>query len=1171
MKQVKVCLILLLSFFLFSSTLAFAQPSRTAIINLKTEYTSTPLGIDVKYPRFSWQMLSDSRGECQTAYQIVVSDESGKMVWNSGKKQDSVSLNIRYAGKSLQPRTRYHWTVTVWDKHQHPYHAGSWFETGLMNPDGRLSAWSGAKWIGGGDEDLVLYPDYLPVFKLNFSIQMDKSAASTRAGFIYGANDSRLLDRNKNYYQLQNKPDSSYILVELDIAPLSSDKPALLNVYRAGYKPGDQRNKPLFTFQISAALINGQNKYDKHTVYLSSVMGATDFYIDGEQKDNHVGSAGLNPIGQGGDYIAFPVLAQIGFVEPEHQVVYFSNVQVRNYRSPSNVLFAAYTTPLQINGATNGTVKLVNPARNSMPMLRTAFAASPSRVAKARLYVTARGIYDVYLNGHRIGNDYFNPGLTQYDKTQLYQTFDVTRMLQPGKNALGAILGEGWWSGGSTYMGNFWNFFGDRQSLLAKLVITYADGKEETVVTGPDSWKYFNHGPLIYGSLFQGEVYDATKEADVKNWSTASYNDSKWEKAVEVGLEGHISHDTHNKAANMPMTDDFSKLSIIGQFGETVQKVKELPAIAVEEVRPGVFIYDLGQNMAGVPHIVLKGLPAGKKITVRYAEVKYPDLPAYKQSVGMIMLENIRAAMAQESYTTRGGDETISPRFTYHGFRYIEITGIDRTLPLSDVRGDVLSSVHQLSSNYETSNPLVNRLWQNIIWSTRANFMSTPTDCPQRNERLGWSGDISVFSRTATYLASIPQFLRRHMLAMRDVQREDGRFSDVAPLGGGFGDTLWGSAGITVAWESYQQFGDLDMLAEHYDAMKDYIKFLTAQIDPQTHVLDEKNRTRWSSLGDWLSPDYDKTEKTLLWEAYFIHDLDVMAKVARALDKKEDAEQFANLCRERTSFFNSTYINQTGKTAFKDKLSDTQTSYAVPLAFKIVDEKAKPMVVNNFAATLSRENTSDAGKLMPPFSLMTGFVGTAWVSTALSENNHADLAYRQLQQTSYPSWLYPVTQGATTIWERLNSYTHTEGFGGNNNMNSFNHYSFGAVGAWMLSHSLGIQRDENSPGFKHFILTPEPDPTHQMTYARGHYDSMYGEIESNWNRKGQRCSYHFRVPTNTTATLYLSAPVAGNILTSKGLFSSLAGVKYCGKRNDKLVFTLSPGIYDLWVNESTKN
>jgi alpha-L-rhamnosidase len=232
-----------------------------------------------------------------------------------------------------------------------------------------------------------------------------------------------------------------------------------------------------------------------------------------------------------------------------------------------------------------------------------------------------------------------------------------------------------------------------------------------------------------------------------------------------------------------------------------------------------------------------------------------------------------------------------------------------------------------------------------------------------------------------------------------------------------------------------------------------------------------------------------------------------------------------------------------------------------------VDERVKPMVVNNFAATLSRENTSDAGKPMPSFSLMTGFVGTAWVSTALSENNHADLAYRQLQQTSYPSWLYPVTQGATTIWERLNSYTHTEGFGGNNNMNSFNHYSFGAVGAWMLSHSLGIQRDENSPGFKHFILAPEPDPTRQMTYARGHYDSMYGEIESNWNRKGQRCAYHFRVPANTSATLYLNAPAAGSILTSKGLFSSSAGIKYCGKRNDKLVFTLSSGIYDLWVNE----
>jgi alpha-L-rhamnosidase len=530
------------------------------------------------------------------------------------------------------------------------------------------------------------------------------------------------------------------------------------------------------------------------------------------------------------------------------------------------------------------------------------------------------------------------------------------------------------------------------------------------------------------------------------------------------------------------------------------------------------------------------------------------------------MLENIRAAMAQEIYVTGSGSETISPRFTYHGFRYIEITGLDKALPLNAVKGSVLSSVHKFTSDYKTSNAGINRLWNNISWSTLANFLSVPTDCPQRNERLGWSGDISVFSRTATYLAEVPQFLRRHMLAMRDVQREDGRFSDVAPLGGGFGDTLWGSAGITVAWESYQQYGDMALLNEHYDAMRRYVEFLITQIDPKTNVLDEKNRNRWASLGDWLSPEYDKTEKTLLWEAYFIYDLDKVSKIAALLGKQEDARRFKRLLEQRKTFFNATYVNkETAQTAFRDKAVDTQTSYAVPLAFGLFDDKWKDQIIQNFAATIRRRNISDQGKQMPLYSLMTGFIGTAWVSTALSVSGLTDLAYRQLEAKSYPSWLYPVEQGATTVWERLNSYTHTEGFGGNNNMNSFNHYSFGAVGAWMQSYSLGIQRNENSPGFKHFVLAPEPDPTGQMTYARGYYDSMYGRIESSWAANGRSCLYRFHIPSNTSATLYLDAAGVNYIKQNKTLLSSARNVRYVGTQGRKCVFELQPGDYNIEV------
>lgn len=1146
--------------FLVIFTSSFIKASEIDIVKLRTEYTKTPLGIDITHPRFSWQMTSMKKGCYQTAYQIIVADEAGQKVWDSGKTESDISLNIKYAGVPLKPSTRYNWKVLVWDQEQKQHVAESWFETGLMNPDPKLSAWSGAKWIGGTDEDLVLYSDYLPVFKINFTLQFDKLSNSSRAGFIYGANDERLMDKNKNIYKLENKKDSSFILVELDIAPLSSKKPAQLNVFRRGYSLQDKNNTPFKSFVIPDSIINEQNQYEAHTVFLSSVLGGTKIYIDGENKRNYLGEINLNPMGWGGDFIAFPVVADIGFYVPENQMAYFSNLQIKNYRSPSNTLYSAYSNPYKISGLNSNTMILFNPSGNAMPMLRTTFNTTSPEISKARLYVTSRGIYEIYINGKRVGDDYFNPGATQYSQTHLYQTFDVTNYIINGKNALGAMLGEGWWSGGSTFTGEFWNFFGDRQSLLAKLVITYSDGKTDVITTNPDTWKYFNNGPVLYGSFFQGEVYDATKEKLVKDWSLASYNDSAWTKSIEVPLDGNINRDKTSWSA--PGVGDYSQMKLIGQIGETVKKIKELTAISVEEVRPGVYVYDMGQNMAGVPKISLKDIKPGKRIILRFAEVKYPNLPAYKENVGMIMLENIRAAMAQEIYIAKGGEETIAPRFTYHGYRFVEITGLEKPLPTDAVKGEVLSSVHQLASKYETSNPKVNKLWENITWSTYANFMSIPTDCPQRNERLGWGGDISVFSRTATYLAAVPQFLRRHILAMRDVQREDGRFPDVAPLGIGFGETMWGSAGITVAWESYQQYGDNDMLAEHYDAMKKYIEYLIRDISPETGVFKENERNQWSSLGDWLSLEDSKNEKALFWEAYFIYDLEIVGKVASILHKKEDAERFSKLCAERKEFFNKTYIDSiTGTTSFRGKIIDTQTSYVLPFAFNIFNEKNLKAALGNFANTITRTNKTDQNVECPPYSLMTGFIGTAWVSKALSDNGYSNLAYHLLQQTTYPSWLYPIEQGATTIWERLNSFTHTDGFGGNNGMNSFNHYSFGAVGAWMYNYSLGITRDENSPGFKHFILQPEPDTTGKMTYAKGYYNSMYGRIESSWERNDNTCNYRFVVPANTSATVYMSASGEKDVTESGKQASKATGIKFLRMEKGKAVFEVESGEY----------
>lgn len=516
---------LLFLFTLFGGKAAAADVS---ITHLQTEYNHCPLGIDVTHPRFSWQMETSLRGYGQAAYQLEVREPSGKSVWNSGKAISDISVNIRYAGQALKPRTRYQWWVTVWDKNGGKYTQQSWFETGLMETGALYSAWNNARWIGGND--LVCYSPYLPVFRLQYTIQLDEASHSTRAGFMYGVNDPRLLNRDKNFMHLQSPKDSSWILVELDINPLQTDSAALIHIYRAGYSAKDVSHTPLRSFRIPAALLNKNNRYNKHTFYLSSVLGDTRISMD--TADKAIAAVNLNPLGAGGDFIAYPVAGELGLFVPRGQKALFSDIAICNYRSPQNVLFADKVNNRKAGGnslfdsreaiAIKDGVYTVTadkrdflqcalPKGSASPMLRTAFTAG-RQLAKARLYVSARGVYDFYINGKRIGDDYFNPGLTQYNKTQLYQTFDVTSTISNGKNAMGAVLAEGWWSGGATYTGDSWNFFGDKQSLLAQLILTYTDGKEEVVVTTPAQWKSFEKGPLLYGSFFQGEVYDAGRE-----------------------------------------------------------------------------------------------------------------------------------------------------------------------------------------------------------------------------------------------------------------------------------------------------------------------------------------------------------------------------------------------------------------------------------------------------------------------------------------------------------------------------------------------------------------------------------------------------------------------------------------------------------------------------------
>jgi alpha-L-rhamnosidase len=549
----------------------------------------------------------------------------------------------------------------------------------------------------------------------------------------------------------------------------------------------------------------------------------------------------------------------------------------------------------------------------------------------------------------------------------------------------------------------------------------------------------------------------------------------------------------------------------------------------------------------------------------------YPDLPESGKNVGMIMTENYRAALSQDVYTMKAGRQAYQPRFTSHGFQYVEITGIDAALPVTAVEGVVISSVHTLTADYRTSDARVNRLWSNLVWSNVDNFLTLPTDCPQRNERMGWSGDINVFSRTASYVSNADQFLTRHMYAMRDLQWPSGRFTDVAPVGGGFGGVLWGSAGIVVPWEVYLQYKDLALLERHYPAMVAYADYLETTLDRKTGLSSD------GLLGDWLGPQNGLLGSAFLVTAYHAYDLAITASVAEILGKPADATKFSDLAARRRAFFNSTFVNAdrktiaTGRSGFGPgrvaaeevpafRLADTQTSYAVGLGLGVFSAENVPFAVQRLADAVARENTDDDGVTRPGYSLMTGFIGTAWISKALSQNGLSAAAYRLLQNRSYPSWLYTVDQGATTIWERLNGYTIEKGFGGNNSMNSFNHYSFGAVGQWMMAYSLGIARGE--PGFQRFSLQPRYDPTRQMTSASGHYDSPYGRVESAWKVDGSTLTYAATVPANTTAKLHLPASSADAVTEGGRRAAGAEGVTLVGFENGQATFELASGRYE---------
>jgi alpha-L-rhamnosidase len=690
----------------------------------------------------------------------------------------------------------------------------------------------------------------------------------------------------------------------------------------------------------------------------------------------------------------------------------------------------------------------------------------PKRVQSARLYVTALGSYRMFLNGQRIGDDLLTPGFTDYSKRVQYQTYDVTKQVASGKNVLGAILGEGWFGSGMTWSGLAYFFQPPPVRLLAQLEIQYSDGTRDTIISD-GSWKTAA-SPILHSEIYSGETYDGRAESE--NWGQPSFDDAKWQSAT-------------------PAPD--SSAPVVAQLDTPVRIVQTLAPVSVTPVN-GAYIFDMGQNMVGWARLKASG-PAGTRVRMRFAERLNPD--------GSIYTENLRNADASDTYVLRGGnDESFVPSFTFHGFRYIEVTGFPGTPTTGNITGEVASSVSgDGTARVTTASDLVNRMWSIGIWGQRGNFVSIPTDCPQRDERLGWMGDAGVFWRTGSYNFDVDAFSHKFMHDVTDGQTDAGDFTNVSPDSlrpfGSEGAPGWADAGVIIPWTTWMQYGDRSIIEHNWDAMQRFMDFI---VKANPDFL-RKNGVG-PNFADWLAPD-DRTNKDLLATAYWALVARMMVEMAHAIGKEDDARRYSDLIGNIRTAFQKAYIKDDGEVG-----TGTQTSYVVALYTKMAPESLEPALVNNLVKDIESRN----------WHLSTGFLGTPFLLSTLADHGRADVAYRLLLNETYPSWGYMLSKGATTWWERWNGDT------GDPAMNSYNHYAFGSVVAWVYRYVAGIDTANDSPGFHHIVIHPHPDSS--MPHASGEYDSVYGKIATDWTRtSGKSVSLKVTVPPNTSATIYLPA------------------------------------------------
>ena len=1055
---------------LFSSNTEKNAPSSPK--NLRCEYKNDPLGIDIVNPRLFWEVNDTRRGAVQTAYQILVSSSSDKIendqidVWNSGKVESDQSTHILYEGPKLLSSKRYYWKVKTWDSNgkESPYSDPANWEMGILSEDEWQANWIGGEIVENTQEDenkwkwteWFWHPTEIGInkpvyFRKKFSIPNNKKITSALI---------RLTADNKFTAYFNNQElgsgDSWQKVYDFEVTDRISDNNiiALEAANTAGNVCG-----LLFSLKII---------FDDNTeMYIGADKETMDWRTTNQDYPNwqnfSFNDSEWNDINLLGDY------ENGSWEKVDEQDV---------YKAPRPIL-----------------------VRNEINI--------DKNIKSARAYVTALGGYVMSINGKRVGDAVFTPGWTHYPKRIQYQAYDVTSKLRIGDNALGAVLGNLWWSSGLGWRGSVTYSNGPLRFFM-QLLVEYQDGTSQIFVTN-ENWKTHD-APILETTIYDGERYDARLEQE--GWDDTTFDDSKWIPVTLLEKE---------------------KGKLVAQQGPLLRVTKEIKPVKITSPSNGIYVVDMGQNFAGWAKLKVEG-ERGDSVKLRFAETLKPD--------GNVYTENLRQAKATDTYILKGnGIEEWQPFFTYHGYRYVEVTGYPGKPGHDAVTGIVANSDAPYIGEFSSSNELLNKIQQNILWGQASNMYSVPTDCPQRDERLGWMGDAQAFAPTASYNMEMIGFFNKWMRDIIDSQDDNGAVHDVNPVIVVKGPAApgWGDAVFVVPWVMYKFYGDKRILEESYEGMAAWIDYMTSQ---SIGNLYEK-----SGYGDWVAPVKSPSEP--IGSAYYYYGAKMVSIIAGILGKNSDNVKYTALSEKIANAFNEKHFNS----ATNSYTGNTQTANLIPLNFGLVPKWKEQSVAKNIAEDVkSRDN-----------HLSTGFLGVSLLLPTLSNYGYNDLAYKVATQKTYPSWGYTVEKGATTIWELWNG--DTEGPG----MNSRNHFALGACGEWYYGYLAGINPSPDSPGFKKIILTPMP--VDDLKWAKAKVKTAYGIVSSNWEKKENKIEYNFNIPANTSAEFHVpfleseikSVQESGDFVYKNGRIIPAKGMELIDNDYTKAVVSLTAGEYHFIV------